>query len=106
LNLPYVAPIMHQAKALAATLTGTPTPLAYPPMPVVVKTPACPVIICPPRPDAEGKWDEEVGPDGARALFADAAGNTLGFVLLGARVTERASLIAVTASLLAENRPS
>ena len=47
-TLPYVMPIMQQARALAATLAGTPTPVLYPAMPVIVKTPACPTVVCPP----------------------------------------------------------
>lgn len=39
LNLPFVLPIMYQARALAKTLAGTPVSLHYPAMPVVVKTP-------------------------------------------------------------------
>src|SRR5882724_1673585 len=35
-TLPYVMPLMQQARALAATLTGNPTAVVYPPMPVLV----------------------------------------------------------------------
>ena len=42
-TLPYVMPIMNAAKALAATLAGTPTPVVFPLMPVSVKTPALPI---------------------------------------------------------------
>ena len=47
-TLPYVLPLMQQGRALAATLAGTPTPVIYPAMPVTVKTPACPTVVCPP----------------------------------------------------------
>ncbi|MEC7120408.1 MAG: FAD-dependent oxidoreductase, partial [Pseudomonadota bacterium] len=40
--LPYVMPLMQQARALAKTLAGEPTPVHYPAMPVAVKTPAAP----------------------------------------------------------------
>ena len=50
LVLPFVMPIMHAARALAATLAGKPTQVIYPAMPVVVKTPACPTIVSPPKP--------------------------------------------------------
>ena len=52
--LVYVAPLMAAARALAATLTGTPTEVAYPAMPVTIKTPACPVCVSPVARDAEG----------------------------------------------------
>lgn len=52
--LPFVMPISHASRALAATLNGTPTMLRYPAMPVLVKTPACPTIVSPPDPDKGG----------------------------------------------------
>ncbi|MGH8821885.1 MAG: FAD-dependent oxidoreductase, partial [Rhodoferax sp.] len=41
-TLPFVMPIMSAAKALAATLAGRRTELAFPLMPVTIKTPALP----------------------------------------------------------------
>ncbi|HEX5392224.1 MAG TPA: FAD-dependent oxidoreductase [Rhodocyclaceae bacterium] len=81
--LPFVMPIMHQAKALAATLTGTPTDVVYPAMPVVVKTPACPAVVCPPAPGVDGAWQEVPTPDGVQAVFIGATGELLGFALVG-----------------------
>ena len=46
--LPFVQPLLQQARALAATLAGTPTPVSYPAMPVVVKTPVLPLTVAPP----------------------------------------------------------
>jgi len=43
--LPYIMPIMTAAKAIAATLTGQPTPIRFGPMAVRVKTPALPLTI-------------------------------------------------------------
>ncbi|MCK9282988.1 MAG: FAD-dependent oxidoreductase [Rhodocyclaceae bacterium] len=82
--LPFVMPIMQQARALAKTLAGTPTAVHYPAMPVVVKTPACPTVVCPPPPGSVGEWREEACIDGVRAIFADRTGKTLGFALVGA----------------------
>ncbi len=48
LVLPFVMPILHAARALARTLTGTPTDLSYPAMPILVKTNAYPVVVSPP----------------------------------------------------------
>ena len=42
---PYVLPIMHAARALAQCLRGTPTRVAFPVMPIVVKTPAIPAVV-------------------------------------------------------------
>ncbi|UCV23609.1 NAD(P)/FAD-dependent oxidoreductase [Ferribacterium limneticum] len=99
--LPFVMPIMHQAKALARTLNGDPTDLNYPAMPVVVKTPACPTIVCPPPAGGDGEWlvDEQEG--GLEAGFYDAAGSLLGFALLGAATIRRQALLGLVPAMLA-----
>ena len=38
----YIAPLIASARALAHTLAGQTTAVSYPPMPVIIKTPACP----------------------------------------------------------------
>jgi rubredoxin-NAD+ reductase len=86
--LPFVMPIMHQAKALAATLTGTPTDVVYPTMPVVVKTPACPAVVCPPAPGVSGMWQEVPVPGGIQALFLTDEGGVAGFALVGAEAVK------------------
>ena len=92
LVLPFIMPIMHAARALAKTLSGSPTELRYPAMPVVVKTPAHPAVVSPPAPGSSGEWQVERGQDGVRALYLDDAGATLGFVLTGKRIVEKAAL--------------
>jgi len=91
--LPFVMPIMHGARALAKTLTGDQTAVKYPPMPVVVKTPSCPVVILPPPAGAAGEWLEEGVDDGVRARFLDSDGELLGFALTASAVAERAFLL-------------
>jgi len=91
-NLPFVMPIMQAARALAKTLHGTATPVNYPAMPVVVKTPACPTVVCPPPPGVDGKWDEAVAADSVRALFHDSAGTLRGFALVGAATKDKQAL--------------
>ena len=91
-NLPFVMPIMQAARALAKTLQGTATPVSYPAMPVVVKTPACPTVVCPPPPGVEGQWEESVTADGVRALFHDSAGTLRGFALVGAATKDKQAL--------------
>jgi len=91
-HLPFVMPIMQAARALAKTLAGTPTAVQYPPMPVVVKTPACPTVVCPPPPGVEGSWEETVESDGVRALYRGMEGQPLGFALVGAASKERQAL--------------
>jgi len=98
--LPFVAPIMHAARALARTLAGTPTAVAYPAMPVVVKTPAMPVVVAPP-PASQGAWEMETAEDGIEARFIDAAGALAGFALVGAATSRRQALSRQLPPLLA-----
>jgi rubredoxin-NAD+ reductase len=91
-NLPYVQPLMVQARALAATLTGTPTPVVYPTMPVMVKTPAHPVAVLPPKIGAAGGWKVECSDTGICALHCDEAGRLQGFVLTGSETGRRNTL--------------
>ncbi|KVW91343.1 FAD-dependent oxidoreductase [Thiobacillus denitrificans] len=92
LNLPYVQPLMVQARALAATLTGAPTPVVYPPMPVMVKTPAHPVAVLPPKIGAVGDWKVECSDTGICALHVDEAGRLQGFALTGSETARRNTL--------------
>jgi rubredoxin-NAD+ reductase len=93
LNLPYVQPLMVQARALAATLTGTPTPVVYPAMPVMVKTPAHPVAVLPPKSGVDGGWQVECGESGICALHLDSFGRMQGFALTGSETGRRNALV-------------
>lgn len=99
-TLPYVMPIMQQARALAATLTGTPTPVLYPAMPVLVKTPACPTVVCPPPLDASGAWSVTLTDDACDARFMSGDGQLLGFALLGTVTAQRQALVGQVPGLL------
>ncbi len=99
-NLPYVMPLMQQARALAATLAGTPTPVVYPAMPVMVKTPACPTVVCPPPLNAVGDWQVSTTDDGCDARFIGADGKVLGFALLGTATAQKQALAAQVIGLL------
>jgi len=99
-SLPYVLPIMAQARALGATLAGTPTKLIYPAMAVTVKTPACPTVVCPPPTEAEGSWLVTTTDDACDARFIGPDGALLGFALLGAATALRQTLVATVPALL------
>ncbi len=89
----YVSPLMASARALAQTLTGTPTEVYYGAMPVMVKTTLFPVAVNPPARDAEGDWQIETkGENGVKALFRDRTGALLGFALTGECVKEKETL--------------
>ncbi|UJP06109.1 MAG: FAD-dependent oxidoreductase [Nitrosomonas sp.] len=90
--LPFVMPITHAARALAATLNGHPTPVQYPAMPVLVKTPACPTVVSPPDFSVHGEWRIERDTEGIKALYQNDAGDILGFALLGVATKEKNSL--------------
>lgn len=89
LVLPFVMPIMQAARALAHTLAGTRTAVVYPAMPVVVKTPAHPVVVASSPPGAQGQWQVKVEAGGVRALYRNAQGELLGFALTGALLAEK-----------------
>jgi rubredoxin-NAD+ reductase len=100
--LPYVMPLMQQARALAATLAGTPTAVTYPAMPVVVKTPAWPTVVCPPPVGAEGQWVVTASDEAIEARFT-AAGEPdrlLGFALQGKAVSQRQALAALLPAVM------
>ncbi|PTN11909.1 NAD(P)/FAD-dependent oxidoreductase [Nitrosomonas aestuarii] len=99
--LPFVMPITHAARALAATLAGNPTPVRYPAMPVLVKTPACSTVVSPPDADKAGVWQVESNDDGVKALFYDDTGCLLGFALLGKAIMDKNDLVAKLPPVLA-----
>ncbi|HEN8802385.1 TPA: FAD-dependent oxidoreductase [Pseudomonas putida] len=92
INLLYVMPLMSCARALAQTLSGTPTAVAYGPMPITVKTPACPLVVSPPPQGREGTWQVEGQGSDLKVLCLDADGKLLGYALTGAAVMERLAL--------------
>ena len=90
--LPFVMPIMHAGRALAATLAGRPTQVHYPAMPVIIKIPACPTVVSPPDFNVKGEWHVEADENGVKALYRNNANNLLGFALLGAATKEKNNL--------------
>ena len=92
LNLLYVMPLMGGARALAQTLAGNPGTVAYGPMPVTVKTPACPLVVSPPAQGHEGIWQVEGEGADLKVLCRDAEGRLLGYALTGTAVLEKLAL--------------
>lgn len=91
LNLTYVAPIKQQAQAIAKSLLGKLTTIAYPAMPVVVKMPTFPFTMVPVReisPDGIWKIIQDDA-DGFIAVFEDQDGTLKGFVLAGGATKQR-----------------
>jgi rubredoxin-NAD+ reductase len=97
-NMQYVLPLMACARALAKTLSGEPTAVSYPVMPVVVKTPACPTVVAmPPLLTANlakvgAQWQISGEGVNLRANLLDSEGSPIGFALMGDTVKEKVSL--------------
>ena len=90
--LPYVLPLMASARALAKTLAGDTTEVSYGVMPVTIKTPACPVVVCPAAEGSEGDWEVEADGNTVQALFRGKDGSLLGYALTGEAVKEKMKL--------------
>lgn len=88
-GMPYVMPIMHAARALGATLAGTPTEVNFPVMPVAIKTPALPIVIAPAQPGVSGTWHST---EADLWEFLDAQSQLHGFTLVAKQVTRRVEL--------------
>lgn len=98
---PYVLPIMYAARALAKTLSGNPTRVEFPVMPVTVKTPATPAVVV--SPDTDGEWRVDAAADGARhavraVCHHPESGHPVGFALLGAATQGKADLLKAMAA--------
>lgn len=92
LVLQYVAPILQCSRALAKTLAGDKTAVSYPAMPVVVKTPAHPVVVCGPLNGATGEWSFDINEEGVVGKFASPEGELLGFILTNKNMKLRQAL--------------
>lgn len=90
--LPYIMPVMQGARALAKTLAGEETPIKFPAMPVTIKTPDCPTVVCPPVDATPGKWEVECTETGVKALLVSNEGKLLGMALMGEFTKERQAL--------------
>jgi len=91
--LPFITPLLNCSKALAKTLLGAKTAVDYPAMPVVVKTPAHPIVVCPPPKTVAGSWTITENGSVVRALFHDDNKQLRGFVLTNEAVKERIELV-------------
>jgi rubredoxin-NAD+ reductase len=91
LFLPFVMPLMNDARALAATLCGDATQVKYPAMPVLVKTPAMTTVVAPPERGVKGEWIVTPMDNGIKALYKQ-DDQLQGFVLMGDAVSEKQTL--------------
>jgi rubredoxin-NAD+ reductase len=92
--LPYVAPMLAAARAIAATLAGTPTPIALGPDAVVVKTPSYRLALAPPPAGTRGAWVHQTDEQRTVARFVDEQGVLRGFGLSAPAPALRQGLLA------------
>lgn len=92
-TLPYVMPIMSAARALAATLAGTPTAVVFPLMPVAIKTPALPIVVAAPTTGTTGTTGQWRSEEPGLWQFIDAEQHMRGFVLTGKQSARRAEQV-------------
>jgi rubredoxin-NAD+ reductase len=100
-NLMYIQPISLSAKALALTLTGQITAVQFPVMPVIVKSPALPVVSWPAASQQPGEWTIEGQELDWIAKFQSPSGVLLGFALTGKMVAQRLRLAKEMPALIA-----
>lgn len=90
---PYIRPILAAAKSMAATVAGSPTAITFPVMPVSVKTPTHPIVVCAPEIDIDGSWVLDHGPLGPAHLFYDADRLVRGFAVSGPDATRQSAAL-------------
>lgn len=89
----YVAPILNQARVLSALLCGDQSALNTAVMPVVVKTPLCPVVVLLPPKERVGEWKTTGDHLNIKSLYYDQHNQLCGFALSGDCVKEKAQWI-------------
>lgn len=94
--LPYIAPILTAARAIAKTLNGEDTEIDLKHSPVIVKTPSYPLALVPPPAHAvaTGRWETEVDGGTTICRFFDAQGVMLGFGVAPQEAKIRQALMA------------
>ena len=94
--MPYIAPLMNAARAIARTLTGTPTAIDLKPSAVIVKTPSYPLALVPPAQKslAEGSWHASRDDKRTVCRFYDADGVLAGFGISHHEAASRQVLMA------------
>lgn len=92
--LPYVAPLLAAARAIAATLAGTPTRIDIKHDAVIVKTPSYKLALAPPPPGTAGTWVDQVDAQRTIARFVDQHGMLRGFGLSAPTPALRQQLLA------------
>jgi rubredoxin-NAD+ reductase len=89
----FITPIMAAARAIAATVTGTPTAMRFPALSVQVKTSACPLVLLAPPTGTDGTWvSAQRDAAGEKHLFLTATGQVTGYAMTGRFCDQRMDL--------------
>ena len=84
--------LKSESLQLAKTLAGELSQVEFPPMPVIVKTPACPMAFLTPEIESTS-WQITGEANNWKALCYDKANQLKGFALSGDYVKERMKLV-------------
>lgn len=100
--LPYIAPLMSAARAIAKTLLGEATPIDMKDAPVIVKTPSYPLALVPPprHAIANGRWETQLDDERTIAHFIDGDGKLAGFGIAPHEAKTRQALLSALGSSL------
>ncbi len=98
-NAMYVQPLQASVKALASTLSGTPTNVSFGAWPVLVKTALLPVVAYPPA-TTPARWRIEGEGSEMTAIAENKDGRLIGFALTGGCVRRKVELSRVAPALL------
>ncbi|MDE2465888.1 MAG: hypothetical protein KGO02_19560, partial [Alphaproteobacteria bacterium] len=75
-------------------LAGIDTAVAFPPTPIIVKTPACPTVLMPPEDMSSARhWAISGSGTDLEALCMDPLGRLLGFALTGQAAARKLQLL-------------
>lgn len=91
--LPYIAPLMTAARAIARTLADQPTPIDLKPAPVIVKTPSFPLALLPAPAPATGIWREIENDGRTICRYYDGTGVMTGFGVAPQEASVRQGLL-------------
>ncbi len=92
-SLLHIAPLLSCARALSKTLAGEPTEVHYPAMPIIIKTPICPIQTVFPQDSENCNWTFQGEAPNLEAQCLDSSGNLQGFSLTGNTLRRRAELL-------------
>jgi len=92
--MPYVAPLLAAARAIASTLAGSPMPIELNNDAVIVKTPSYKLALAPPPVGMAGTWIDEHDSERTISRFVDATGTVRGFGLSAHTLALRQKLLA------------